>query len=614
MKRWPLKPLGEFVEEIAERLGEKPATIYSVTNERGFVRSLDLFDKQVFSANTSNYKVTRFRDLAYNPSRINVGSVAMCEDRDGGAVSPMYIVVRCKEGVLPRYLLHFLKSEAGLHQIRHRCEGAVRFQLKFRDLCAIPIVTPSLAEQERIVKLLDEADELRKVRAKADHRTADLIPAHFYEMFGDPVTNSKRWLFAPVSDLLTEPLRNGVSPAKDGTYQAKVFTLSAISGEVFDPSAWKDALFARPPESNCLVSDNLFLICRGNGNRLLVGRAKFPRNVEHEIIFPDTMIAAVPNLDKLSAVYLEEAWNLPTTRIQILSGARTTNGTYKINQTVVEQLRLPLPPLSLQIEFAARVAEIRAMEAEQAVSRCRLDDLFQSMLHRAFNGELSTQIDSGDVSVVVKSEHEEQNAGMAKHSKGIMFRRAAFDCYVITNLEGDKNLGRTKIEKISHLAEYHCGIDLERNPVRDAAGPNDYPSRIKVESLAKKLKWYRAIPQAGNSKVDYLPGPNISKSRHTAENFLGERKPAVDALILLMRPLDTAACEIVATLYAACNDFLLAGKTPKDDELITEVRHNWHPDKLRIPVDEWQKGLIWMREHQLTARGVGRPTIRNKSV
>jgi type I restriction enzyme, S subunit len=58
------------------------------------------------------------------------------------------------------------------------------------------------------------------------------------------------------------------------------------------------------------------------------------------------------------------------------------------NSTVTKRLRLRVPPLSLQVEIAARVSEIRAMQTEQATSRRRLDDLFQSMLHRAFQGEL----------------------------------------------------------------------------------------------------------------------------------------------------------------------------------------------------------------------------------
>jgi type I restriction enzyme, S subunit len=167
-----------------------------------------------------------------------------------------------------------------------------------------------------------------------------------------------------------------------------VFTLSAITGEEFDGAALKEASFARLPDRTCQTTERLFLICRGNGNRELVGCGKFPLDLTMNTVFPDTMIAAVPNPDRLLPAFLEAAWKQPTTRSQIRSNARTTNGTFKINQTVIEQIRLPVPPLPLQKEFVARVSEIRAMQAEQAASRRRLDDLFHSMLHRAFQGEL----------------------------------------------------------------------------------------------------------------------------------------------------------------------------------------------------------------------------------
>ena len=59
-----------------------------------------------------------------------------------------------------------------------------------------------------------------------------------------------------------------------------------------------------------------------------------------------------------------------------------------LNAGLLKRLDVPLPPLVLQKEFAARVTEIRAMQADQSASRKRLDDLFQSLLHRAFEGEL----------------------------------------------------------------------------------------------------------------------------------------------------------------------------------------------------------------------------------
>jgi hypothetical protein len=195
-----------------------------------------------------------------------------------------------------------------------------------------------------------------------------------------------------------------------------------------------------------------------------------------------------------------------------------------------------------------------------------------------------------------------------RHKKGsIFFRRAAFDAYVIHALADDENLGRTKIEKITHLTEYHCGIDFEREPLRDAAGPVDYHSRRKVESLASKQHWYSIIDAENRPGVKYVPGPQILEALPIAKRTMGIRKAAVDVLIELMRPLDTTMCEIAATLYAAWNDLLLAGDAPTDEKIMREARENWHPKKLRIPLERWKRALDWMKEHHLVPRGSGKP-------
>ncbi len=184
MSKWPVAPLRGHILEVTIRKGQKPAEILSVTNTNGFVRSLEVFDKQVFSQDTSNYKLVRQNDLAYNPSRINVGSIARCQFPEGGAVSPMYIVVRCKQTLLAQFLLYFLKSDVGLQNIVHRSVGAVRFMLRFSDLEQIELPLPPISEQDRLVKMLDEADKLRKLRARADERTGVLEAALFQETFG----------------------------------------------------------------------------------------------------------------------------------------------------------------------------------------------------------------------------------------------------------------------------------------------------------------------------------------------------------------------------------------------------------------------------------------------
>ena len=80
--------------------------------------------------------------------------------------------------------------------------------------------------------------------------------------------------------------------------------------------------------------------------------------------------------------------NLPLMKRRLAEMARGAIGQANINAQELRSIEFPLPPLTLQREFAARVAEVRALQAQQARSRQRLEDLFQALLHRAFAGEL----------------------------------------------------------------------------------------------------------------------------------------------------------------------------------------------------------------------------------
>jgi type I restriction enzyme S subunit len=98
-------------------------------------------------------------------------------------------------------------------------------------------------------------------------------------------------------------------------------------------------------------------------------RARFRPNAEHPQHFTTFM-------------------NLPSMKRRLAGMARGAVGQANINSKELKSIEFPVPPVKLQCEFAARVSEVRAMQTEQAASRCRLDDLFRSMLHRAFQGEL----------------------------------------------------------------------------------------------------------------------------------------------------------------------------------------------------------------------------------
>lgn len=100
------------------------------------------------------------------------------------------------------------------------------------------------------------------------------------------------------------------------------------------------------------------------------------------------MIAAKLDTSRVDPRFFEAAWGQPFVRRQILSAARTTNGTFKVNQKALGQVMIPIPPVSVQREFAAVVAKIDAQRERIERALALEDELFSSLQYRAFRGEL----------------------------------------------------------------------------------------------------------------------------------------------------------------------------------------------------------------------------------
>ena len=164
-------------------------------------------------------------------------------------------------------------------------------------------------------------------------------------------------------------------------------TLSATTGTKFDETAVKDGRFGSRPPANKEVDSRDFLVCRGNGNLGLVGRARFPPRTLSDTLFPDTIIAARVNPKQVDRSYLEALWQTKWMRLQIESRSTTTSGIHKINQATLGSLPVRLPPLPLQIRFGSLCSRLR--RSAQARRIDALDRLFGSLSHRAFLGEFT---------------------------------------------------------------------------------------------------------------------------------------------------------------------------------------------------------------------------------
>ena len=152
--------LSKLIKQYSERnRSGLDLQVLSVSNKYGFIAQSDQFeDREVASDDTSNYKVVMKGMFAYNPARINVGSIALYEMDGKGIVSPMYVCFTTKAKLLPNYLKHYFTSHVFRHEMYKRLEGSVRLCLTFEGLCNIEIPLPSIEQQENIGKYLSKIE------------------------------------------------------------------------------------------------------------------------------------------------------------------------------------------------------------------------------------------------------------------------------------------------------------------------------------------------------------------------------------------------------------------------------------------------------------------------
>lgn len=333
-------------------------------------------------------QLVRANDVLVSTVRPNLNGVALVPFQfDGEIASTGFCVLRPQpKQVCAEYLFYFTQSAAFIGRLTRIANGASYPAVTDDDILESSIPLPSLTEQRQIADRLKQADRLRRSRRYALELNSNFLPAVFLELFGDPLALMLRWDRRPFGELLAIELRNGLSPSTAGKMTARVLTLSAITRGSFDASSSKLAAFAGEPPDEKRVSSKDFLICRGNGNLGLVGRARFPLHDARDCVFPDTMIAARVKPEMIRRQFLEAVWDSPALRKQIEASARTTNGTHKINQTVIEELEIPLPPIPLQDKFAALVDRVERLRKVQKEALRQAEHLFSSLLDRAFRG------------------------------------------------------------------------------------------------------------------------------------------------------------------------------------------------------------------------------------
>ena len=197
---WEKCILGDITENFNLRNKDKiQYPMFSVTNDRGFVPQSEQFEgRDMVGEDIKAYKIIHTNDFAYNPARINVGSIAMYTGEKPCMISSLYVCFKTTKEVNNEWLMQLLKTPKMNYYYNVNGEGGVRVYLFYPNFARIRMSIPKIEEQKKIAKLLNLIDERIATQNKIIDKLQSLIKGFGKQLFMD----NQNWRTVRIGELL----------------------------------------------------------------------------------------------------------------------------------------------------------------------------------------------------------------------------------------------------------------------------------------------------------------------------------------------------------------------------------------------------------------------------
>lgn len=283
------------------------------------------------------------------------------------------------------FLRRFLEAKTA--QLESRARGVAQANINGAILKSLEVSLPPLAEQRRIAEVLDRADALRAKRRAALAQLDSLTQSLFLDLFGDPITNPKKLPIEPMGKLFS--VKHGFAFQSEYFTNAGKFTL-LTPGNFYEGGGYRDRgakqkYYVGPMPTGYTLHKNDLLVAMTEQAPGLLGS---PILIPESNMFLHNqrlgLVEAKPGADRL---FLFHLFNTRAVRNQIQASSTGTKVKHT-SPSKITAIKIPVPSISLQREFARRVAAVEKLKAAQRAALAELDALFASLQHRAFRGEL----------------------------------------------------------------------------------------------------------------------------------------------------------------------------------------------------------------------------------
>lgn len=288
------------------------------------------------------------------------------------------------------YLYYYLRSKYVQNEIISMASGCAQPNISPKQLLSIEIPIVPIEIQEKIVNILEKAEKALEKRKESINLLDELVKSKFIEMFGNPSINNMGWIEDRLATVVTK-IENGKSFVcenfnRSDDYPA-ILKLSAVTYGIYNANENKaltdESLFVSDVE----VKKGDLLFTRKNTPEL-VGMSAFVYDTEPNLMMPDLIFRFVTN-DSINKIYLWKLINHSMFREKIKA---LSNGSAKSMSNISKQrlleLNIPIPPIELQNQFADFVKQVDKLKFEMEESLKELENNFNSLMQKAFKGEL----------------------------------------------------------------------------------------------------------------------------------------------------------------------------------------------------------------------------------
>ncbi len=205
-----------------------------------------------------------------------------------------------------------------------------------------------------------------------------------------------------------------------------------------------------------------------------------------------------------------------------------------------------------------------------------------------------------------KALNKDNSKGIKINCKDNIFAQAILLCKIIEKLN-NYNLGRVKAEKTLYLIEKEVGFDFDNNYVREAAGPLS-EAIYKCEAvISKSNKWVKV--NKVKKHIEYEILSNFIKYNQYYNKYYSDYDDKIEKVIEIIKNCSTDKAEMIATLYASWNDFIIKKEKISNLKIVKDVRENWNDTKKRFDEKKWLDVLEEMKQIELIPKGNGNLTI-----